>query len=149
MERKPRDLLDPASIESRAAYIHANQAGPPQWGNPKKIAMKTHFEVHLREDIRLDLAERMKFALSDLRAREHVFCWQEDPSKIQQGRKSVKWLKVEIIAVKGSMAVVNAHRTSGKHKQAVETVGHWIWKNFRTRVSEWERLCCGSHVKVK
>ena len=40
-----------------------------------------------------------------------MFYWQEDPSKIQQGRKSEKWLKVEIIAVKGSMAVVNTAAT--------------------------------------
>ena len=38
---------------------------------------------------------------------------------------------------------------SGKHKQAEETVGHWIWKNFQTRVSEQERVCCGSLVKVR
>ena len=38
---------------------------------------------------------------------------------------------------------------SGKHKQAKETVGHWIWKNVRTRVSEQERVCYGSLVKVK
>ena len=30
-----------------------------------------------------------------------MFYWQEDPSKLQQGRKTGKWLKVEIIAVKG------------------------------------------------
>ena len=29
MGRKPRGLLDPSSQESRTAYIHANQAGPP------------------------------------------------------------------------------------------------------------------------
>ena len=29
------------------------------------------------------------------------------PSKIQQGRKSGKWLKVEIIAVKSPMVVIN------------------------------------------
>ena len=63
--------------------------------------MKTHLEVQLREDIRRDLAERMKFVPPDLRVRESVFCWQEDPNKIQQGRKSGKWLKVEILAVKG------------------------------------------------
>ena len=39
------------------------------------------------------------------------FYWQEDPSKIQQGRQSGKWLKVEIIAVKGSMALVNTRAT--------------------------------------
>ena len=38
---------------------------------------------------------------------ESVFYWQEDPSKIQQGRKSGKWLKVEILAVKGTMVVIN------------------------------------------
>ena len=46
--------------------------------------MKTHLEVQQREDIRRDLAERMKFVPPDLRAGEHVFYWQEDPSKIQQ-----------------------------------------------------------------
>ena len=35
------------------------------------------------------------------------FHWQEDPSKIQQGRKSGRWLKVEIIAVKGAMVVIS------------------------------------------
>ena len=53
----------------------------------------------------------MKFIPPDLRPREHVFYWQEDPSKIQQGRQSGKWLKVEIIAVRGSMAVVNTGAT--------------------------------------
>ena len=35
--------------------------------------MKTHLEVQQREDIRRDLAERMKFALPDLRIREVYF----------------------------------------------------------------------------
>ena len=60
-----------------------------------------------REVIRRDLAERMKFVSPDLRVGESVFHWQEDPSKIQQGRKSRRWLKVEIIAVKGPMVVIN------------------------------------------
>ena len=76
------------------------------------LAMQTHLEVHQRGDIRRDLAGRMKFVRPDLRAGDHVFYWQEDPSKIQQGRKSGIWLKVEIIAVKGSMAVVNTGTTT-------------------------------------
>ena len=71
--------------------------------------------------------------LLDLRQGEHVFYWQEDPSKIQQARKSGKWLKVEIIAVKGSMAVVNTGASLGDRWTL------WISKNFRTRVSEQER----------
>ena len=46
------------------------------------------------------------FVPPDLRARESVFYWQDDPSKIQQGRKSGKWLKVEIVAIKGPMVVI-------------------------------------------
>ena len=69
--------------------------------------MKTHLEVQQREDIRRDLAEGMKFVPPDFQVRECVFYWQEVPSKIQQGRKSGKWLQVEIIAVKGTMVVIN------------------------------------------
>ena len=36
-----------------------------------------------------------------------MFYWQEDPSQIQQGRKSGKRLKVTIIAVKGPMVVIS------------------------------------------
>ena len=40
-----------------------------------------------------------------------MFYWQDDPRKIQQRRTSGKWLKVEIIAVNGPMAVVNTGAT--------------------------------------
>ena len=33
---------------------------------------------------------------------------------------------------------------SGEREQAKETVGLWMWKYFRNRVNEQERLCCGS-----
>ena len=49
----------------------------------------------------------MKFVPPDLRVGEQVFYWQEDQSKIQQGRKSGKWSRVEIIAVKGPMVVIS------------------------------------------
>ena len=75
------------------------------------MAMKTHSEVQQREDIRRDIAEGMKFVPPDLRVGEQVFYWQEGPSKILQGRKSGKWLKNKIIAVKGSMVVINTGAT--------------------------------------
>ena len=49
----------------------------------------------------------MKLVPPDLREREQVFYWEDDPSKIQQGRKSGKWLKVTIIAVNGPMVVIS------------------------------------------
>ena len=66
----------------------------------QKLTMRL-LEVQQREDIRRDLAERMQFVPSDPRAGDNVCYWQEDPSKIQQGRKSRKWLKVEIVAING------------------------------------------------
>ena len=57
--------------------------------------------------MRRDLAQGMKFVPPDLRLGEPVFYCQEDPSKIQQGRTSGKWLRVEIIAVKELLVVIN------------------------------------------
>ena len=93
----------------------------------QKLAMRTHLEVQQREDIRRDLAERMNSVLPDLRAGEHVFYWQEDPSKILQGLKSGTGLKVEVIrcsqGLHGTCQCWCDH-ISGKQKQAKETVGH-------------------------
>ena len=77
----------------------------------QKLAMKTHLEVQQREDIRRDLAEKMKFVPPDLRVGEQVFYWQDDPNKIQQGRNLGKWLMVEIIAVNGPMVVISIGAT--------------------------------------
>ena len=100
--------------------------------------MKTHLEVQQREDIGRDLAAQMKFVPPDLRAGENVFHWQEDPSKIQHGRKSGKWLRVEIIAIKGLMAVISTGSTifqgnTSKSRRPLDTVD---LENFQTRVSE-------------
>ena len=109
--RKPRDILDPASMNPD--QLTSTPTKQDLFNEEiQKLAMQTHLEVQQRQDIRRDLAERMKFVPHDLRAGEHVVYWQEDPSKIQQMRKSGNWLKVEIIAIKGSMAVVNTSATT-------------------------------------
>ena len=73
-----------------------------------KLAMQTHLEIQQREDILRDLAERVKFVSHVFFwVGEQVFYWPDDPNKMQQGRKSGEWLRVEIIAVKGSMVVIN------------------------------------------
>ena len=92
----------------------------------QKLAMQTHLEVQQREDVRRDLAEGMKFVPPDLRVVESVFYWQEDPSKVQQGRKSGKWLRVDVIAVKGPMVVINTAASifSSKCQQSTKTIGH-------------------------
>ena len=130
--RRPRDLLDPASMNpeqltstpTKQDLLNEEDLLDPASMNPEQLtstptkqdlvneeirkkAMRTHLQVQQREDIRRDLAERMKFVPHDHRARESVFYLQEDQSKIQQGWKSGEWLKVEIIAVKGPMTVIN------------------------------------------
>ena len=149
MGRRPRDLLDPASMNPEQLTSTPTKRDLLNEEIPK-LAMRTHLEVQQREDIRRDLAERMKLVPPDLRAGENVFYWQEDQTKIQQGRKSGKWLKVEIIAVKGPMLVISTGATIfqanvSKLRIPMEL---WIW-NFWTRVSELEHLCFGSLVKVK
>ena len=67
----------------------------------QKLAMKTH--LGNEEIIHRDLAERIKFVLPDLRVGDLLFNWQEDLAKFSKERKSGRCLKVEIIAVKGSM----------------------------------------------
>ena len=73
-----------------------------------------------------------------------AICWQEDPSKFQQGRKSGECLKVKITAVKGPMAVISTGASiSGKCKEIKKTFRHWVWKNLRIRVIGQELLCFG------
>ena len=91
MGRKPRDLFDPASMNPQQLTSTPTMQDLLN-EEIQKLAMKTYLEVQQREDIRRDHAERMKFVPPDLRAGEHVSYWQEDPSKIQQGRKSGKCL---------------------------------------------------------
>ena len=110
MGRRRRGFLDPASMNPEQLTSTPTKQDLLN-EEIQKLALKTHLEVQQREDICRDLAERMKFVPPDLRAREHVFYWQQDPSNIQQGGKSGKWLKVEIIAVKGPMGVVNTSAT--------------------------------------
>ena len=89
-----------------------NSSHPHQ---PNKISWVRRFRSWLCKHISksnnvktfADLVERMKFHPSDLRVGESVFYWQEDPSKIQQGRKSGRWLQVESIAVKSPMVVIS------------------------------------------
>ena len=139
-----RSLLDPASMNPEQLTSKPTKQDLLS-EEIQKLATKTHLEVPQRQDIRQDLAERMKFVLPDFRAGE-----QEDPSKIQQGRKSGKVVEGGNHCSQGphGRCQYRCDHTSGKHKQA-ETVGHWIWQNFWTRVSEKERLCCDSLVKVK
>ena len=125
MGRKPRYLLDPASMNPEQLTSTPTKQDLLN-EEIQKLAMSTHLEAQQREDIRRDLAERMKFVPPDLRAGDNVFDWQDDPSKIQQGRKSGKWLKVKIIVVKESMELISVGATifQANVDHGKETFGH-------------------------
>ena len=104
--RKPRDLLDPANMNLQQLTTAKNTQDVKN-EELQKIAMKTHIEVQQREDIRRDLAANLKFIPADLVPGEKVYYWQEDHSKIKQGKKSGIWLQAVVQAVKGPMATIN------------------------------------------
>ena len=111
MGRRPRDLLDPASMNpEQLTSTPTNQDLLNE--EIQKLAMKTHLEVQQREDIRRDLAERMKFVPPDLRAGENVFYWKEDWG--QNPARTDIWHMV--VAIKGpnkrtwSMALLRVWR---------------------------------------
>ena len=61
MGRSPRDLKDPASMNpERITSTPTKQDLLNE--EIQKLAMKTHLEIQQREDIRRDLAERMKLS---------------------------------------------------------------------------------------
>ena len=144
LKRRPRDLMDPACTNPEKV---TSTSTTQDLLNEEihKLAMQTHLEVQQREDIRRDLAERVKFVFPDLRLVETVFYWQEDLSKIQQGRKSGK------IFEGGNYSCERLHggyqyrcdHFSCKCKQTEKTCGHWIWNNLQIRVSGQAHLCCG------
>ena len=82
MGRRPRDLVDPASMDPEQLTSTPTKQDLLT-EETQKLATKTHLEVLQREDIRRDLAEGMKFIPPDLQVGEQVFFCQEDPSKIQ------------------------------------------------------------------
>ena len=128
----------------------------------QKLAMKTHLE----EDIRRNIAERVKFVPPDLRVGKQMFYWREDPSKIQQGRKSGKWLKVEIIAVKGPIVVINTAASifqvnENKPRRPLDTAdfeelsdscertgGPVLWLSCKGQTDVWEVFSDNFHLSA-
>ena len=165
MGRRPRDLMDPASMNpEQLTYTPTKQDLLNE--EIQKLAMKTHLEVQQREDIRRDLAERMKFVPPDLRVGESGFYWQEDPSKIQQGRKSGKWLKVTTIAVKGPMVVISTGASifqvnASKLRRPLDTVdleelpdsrertgAPVLWLSCEGQIDVWELFSDNSYLSA-
>ena len=79
MGRRPRDLLDPASMNPEQLTSTPTKQDLLN-EEIQKLATKTRLDVQQREDIRRHLAERMKFVPIHLRVGENVFT---DQSKIQ------------------------------------------------------------------
>ena len=124
MGRRPRDLMDPASMNSQ--QLTSTLAKQDLLNEEiQKLAMKTHLEIQQPQDIRRDLAERMKFVPPDLREGRKCVSLARRSNKIQQGRKSGKWLKVENIVCHGSHGCCQYWSVffSGECKQTKMTFG--------------------------
>ena len=108
----------------------------------------------------------MQFVPPDLRVGERVFYWQEDPSIIQQGRKSGRWLKVEILAVKGPMVVISTGASifqvnASKLRKLLETVdleelpdsrertgAPVLWLSCEGQIDVWELFSDSSYLSA-
>ena len=99
------ELMDPASMNPEQLTPTPTKQDLLN-GEIHKESWKL-IEIQQREAIRRDLAGRMRWVPPDLRTGQHVFYWLEDLNKFQQGRNSWRWLKVEILAVKGSVVVIS------------------------------------------
>ena len=123
MGRRPRDLLDPASVNPEQLTSTPTKQDLLN-EEIQKVSMRTHLEVQQREDIRRDLAERMKFVPPDLRAGENVLLARRSE---QNPARTETWQMVE----GGNHCCQGPHGSyqyrcdlSGKCKQGKETFGH-------------------------
>ena len=106
MGRRPRHLLDPASKNPEQLTSTPTKQDLLN-EEIQKLAMRTHLEVQQREDIRRDLAERMKFVPPDLRSGEKVFIGKTIRAKASKDGNPANGLNVEIIAIKGPVAIIS------------------------------------------
>ena len=124
MGRRPRDLLDPASMDPEQVTSTPTQQDLLN-EEILKLAMRTHFEVQRREDIRRDLAERMKFVPLARRSEQmnilHFSCcraFEENPTIVVMSptvaTKSYKQQEVIWQQYHLCSAVVEHHILGGK-----------------------------------
>ena len=148
--QKPRDLLDPASMNPEQLTSTPTKQDLLKGRSSKNsCADNTHFEVQQREDIHRDLAERMKFVPPHLRAGEVLLARRSE----QNPARMEIWHTVEggnhcCQGLHGSYQYLCDH-FSGKCKPRRPLDAVDLEELPDTRVSEQERLCCGSLVKVK
>ena len=100
MGRRPRDLMDLASVDpEQLTSTPTNEDSKIRYGNTSRgTTTRRHSMIS---------CWRNEVCSSRARRRRTSVHWQEDLSKIQQGRKSGKLVRVEIIAVKGPKVFVN------------------------------------------
>ena len=141
--RRPRDLLDPASMNPVQLTSTPTKQDLLK-EEIQKLAMRTHLEVQQREDIRRDLAERMKFVPPDLRAGENLFLLarrcQQDPARteiwkmVEGGNRSCQGLH--------GNCQYRCDHISGKRKQQripLDTVDLEELPDSRERAGGWFR----------
>ena len=106
MGRRPKDLMDPASMNPEQLISTPTKQDLLNEESQKVGYEDTSRGPTTRRHSPRFLRKNEVCASRSLSGRTSV-CWQGDPSQIQQGRTSGKWLKVEIIAVTGPMVVTN------------------------------------------
>ena len=73
--------------------------------------MKAHLEVVQQEDLRRDLADSLRLIPGTFAPGDRVFFWQEDPSRIKQGKKLGVWIRARVVAVDGAEVTIDTGHT--------------------------------------
>ena len=128
--------------------------------------MKTRLEVQQREDIRRDLAGRMKFVPPDLRVGESVFYCKKIRATFSKDGRLENGLKVEILAVKGPMVVISTGASifqvnETKERRHLDTVdleelpdsrertgAPVLWLSCEGQMDVWELFSDNSHLSA-
>jgi hypothetical protein len=112
--RKPPDLLDVENMnpEQLSAIPLPEDRTKSEL---RTLALKSHLEARQAEDLRLDLANRLRPSDGPFIAGERVFVWDKDPSKVKdRGR----WIRARVLAQAGPMVTVETSQGTQRVNQS-------------------------------
>ena len=100
--RRPPDLImiensDPAQLTGNMSTEDLKQEVL------QRLAIKAHIEAQQLQDLRKDIASRLRPSEGPFSPGEKIFYWDQDHSKIKSG----KWIRARVVGQTGSMVAID------------------------------------------
>jgi hypothetical protein len=93
----------------------------------KRLAMKAHLEARQQNDLRVDLARRLKPSEGPFKPGERVFFWSKDHSKIKD---TGQWISGKVLAHLGPMVTIEVGNAVHKVNQSKVRRNHDKWHDI-------------------